>query len=91
MFGIAEAYGKAVVEGRRNPGNLAEIAAYVRREYGPGIGPGFLLAEIANGTAGKPRKRPGATADRVIRAISRALKAIVPGNGRERKASNPAR
>lgn len=91
MFGMAEAYGRAVIEERLKPRQFAEIAAYVRREYGPGIGPGFLLAEVANGAAGKPRKRPGATADRVIHAIAKAVKSLVPGNGREGKTSNPTR
>jgi hypothetical protein len=91
MMGMADAYGRAVIEERLKPRQFAEIAAYVRREYGPGIGPGFLLAEVANGTAGKPRKRPGATADRVIHAIAKAVRALVPGNGHEGKASSPTR
>lgn len=91
MMGMAELYGRAVIEERLKPRQFAEIAAYVRREYGPGIGPGFLFAEMANGTAGKPRKRPGETADRVVHAITRAIRAIVPGNGNAGKAPNSAR
>ena len=87
---MMEAYGRAVMEDRLKPRQFAEIAAYVRREYGAGIGPDFLLAAVANGTAGKPRRR-GLDVEDVFRAIARAVKALVPGNGQERKVSSPTR
>ena len=70
------AYGRAVIEDRLKPRQFAEIAAYVRREYGPGIGPGFLLEAAANGAAEKPR---GLIAKDLLRAFARTVKSLVPG------------
>ena len=82
------AYGRAVIEDRLKPRQFAEIAAYVRREYGPGIGPGFLLEAAANGAAEKPR---GLIAKDLLRAFARTVKSLVPGNGREGKISSPTK
>ena len=38
-------YGSALIEERMKPRRFAEIAAYVRQEYGPGVGPEFLFAK----------------------------------------------
>ena len=81
---MMEMYGKAVIDERLKPRHLAEIAGYVRREYGLGTGPGFLLAAMDDRDAQKPRRdRP---VDALLRALAKAMKAIVPGNGNGRKA-----
>ena len=79
MYG---AYGRAVVEERMKPRHLAELAEYVRHEYGPATGPGFVLAELANGTAPKARKGLWAS-------LAKAANALVPRNGNGRKAKVP--
>jgi hypothetical protein len=87
---MAEAYGRALMEERLRPRRHAELAAYVRREYGPNIGPGFLLAEANGGATGPPRPRrsrgPG-----LLAGIAKAMKALVAGNGRRAKIPDPAR
>jgi hypothetical protein len=86
---MATAYGTAVMEERLRPARHAEIAAYVRREYGPNIGPGFLLAEVANrGAAGRRRRAAGL---RLLAGLAKAMKALVAGNGRRAKIADPAR
>ncbi|HEX9341036.1 MAG TPA: hypothetical protein VF992_07710 [Thermoplasmata archaeon] len=80
-------YGRAVIEERMKPHRFAEIAAYVRQEYGPGIGPEFLFAQAAAGAAGKWRRRRGAGSVGVFRTLAKAVKALVPGIGNGRKAS----
>jgi len=88
---MMEMYGRAIVEDRLRPRKFAEIATYVRNEYGPGIGPAFLFAGMANGgVAGKPRKQ-WTTSRGVIRTLAKAMRALVPGNGRKAKAPSPAR
>ena len=88
---MMEMYGRAIVEERLRPRKFAEIATYVRNEYGPGIGPAFLFAGMANGgVAGKPRKQ-WTTSRGVIRTLAKAMRALVPGNGRKAKAPSPAR
>ena len=79
---MQQLYGRAVVEERIKPRHLAELAEYVRHEYGPATGPGFVLAELANGTAPKARKGLWAS-------VAKAAKALVPGNGNGRKAKAP--
>ena len=88
---MMEAYGKAVVDERLKPRHLAELAAYLRHEYGPGTELGFVFAEIANGAA--PRRKPTRTKPGALRALASALKGLVPGNGtrRKAKATNPTR
>jgi len=78
---MQQLYGRAVVEERIKPRHLAELAEYVRHEYGPATGPGFVLAELADGTAPKARKSPWAS-------VAKAAKALVPdnGNGQQAKA-----
>ncbi len=90
---MMEMYGRAIVEERLRPQRFAEIAAYVRSEYGPGIGPEFLFADMAAGAAGKPRKQREPASAGVFRTLARAMKAIVSGtgNGRKTKASTPTR
>ena len=82
MYG---AYGRAVVEERVKPRHLVELAEYLRREYGPATGPGYVLAELANGSAPKPHKGRA--------ALVKAVRALVPGKGtgRKAKAPNPTR
>ena len=88
---MAEAYGRAVMEERLRPRRHAELAAYVRHEYGSGTGPGFLLAEIANGGAWGPPKRRGIAGRRFLAGIAKALKAFVVGNSRKAEMPEPAR
>jgi hypothetical protein len=87
---MMEMYGRAVMEERLKPRQHAELAAYVRREYGSSIGPGFLLAEIANGTSGKGRRRRDSAAG-ILHAFARAVKALVPANTRLGKTSTDPR
>ena len=82
---MMEAYGRAVVEERVTPRHLRELAAYLRWEYGPGTGPGFILAEMANGAAPPPAK--GKWAQGVFHALARAVRAVVPTNRNRRKAT----
>lgn len=78
-----EAYGKAVVEERMRPRHLAELAQYLRLEYGPGTEPGWVVAEANGGRrAGIPAKANGG----VLRALKAAVRALVPNNGRGAKA-----
>ena len=79
-------YGSAVIEERMKPRRFAEIAAYVRQEYGPGVGPEFLFAQAASGAAAKQRRRrePGSVG--MFRTLAKAVKALVPGIGNARKA-----
>lgn len=90
---MMEAYGRAVVEERIQPRHLAELAAYLRHEYGPATGPGFVFAEMADGATRKPRKGREAASNGVFHTLAKAMKALVPGNGngRKAKASNPTR
>lgn len=78
-------YGKAVVEERTRPQHLAELSRYLRMEYGPSTGPGYVFAEMANG-ARKSRKRGKRAARRVLKTLSRAARALVPNNGKRQKA-----
>jgi hypothetical protein len=88
---MATAYGTAVMEERLRPQRHAELAAYVQREYGPSIGPGFLLAEVANGGAtGRPRRQRAAGTG-LLAGLAKAMKALVAGNGRRAKIPDPAR
>lgn len=75
-------YGRAVVEERIRPRHLAELAEYLRHEYGPATGPGFVLAALADGTAPKARKSLWAS-------VAKAARALVPANGNGRKANAP--
>ncbi len=91
---MMEAYGRAVIEERLNPRQFAEIASFVRLEYGRKIGPGFLLADAWNAAAaGKPRKRRQGSMTSVLRTLVRAVRSLVAGdrNVRKAKALNPTR
>lgn len=78
-----EAYGKAVIDERTKPRRQAELATYLRQEYGSGTEPGWLLAE-ANGArrSGVPPKANGG----ILRALGEAVRALLPRNGNGRKA-----
>ncbi len=78
-------YGRALIEERMKPRRFAEIAAYVRQEYGPGVGPEFLFAQ-ASGAPAKQRRRREAGSVGMFRTLAKAVKAIVPGIGNARKA-----
>ena len=78
-------YGRAVIEERMKPRQFAEIAAYVRQEYGPGVGPEFLFAQ-ASGAPAKQRRRREAGSVGVFHTLAKAVKALVPGIGNVRKA-----
>ena len=87
---MATAYGTAVMEERLRPRRHAELAAYVRSEYGPRIGAGFLLAE-ANGGVTRPPRRRRASGPGILAGLAKAMKALVAGNGRRAEISDPAR
>ncbi len=78
-------YGRAVIEERMKPRRFAEIAAYVRQEYGPGVGPEFLF-EQASGAPAKQRRRREAGSVGVFHTLAKAVKALVPGIGNAREA-----
>lgn len=82
-----ERYGKAVVEERTNPRQLAELSRYLRMEYGPGTGPGALLAEV-NGRSRSRKAEKGSNG--VLRVFRRIVKALLANNGRKSKASGTA-
>ncbi len=69
-------YGRAVVRERTNPKQLAELARYLRMEYGPGTGPGYFFAELADGA--RTRKAEGTNG--VLSALRRVVRALT-GNG----------
>lgn len=84
-------YGRAVVEERLKPQHLAEVARYLRMEYGPGTEPGHLLASLADGS--RPRSRG---APRLLRrmagALAGALRALMPNASRaEQRRAEPTR
>ena len=78
-------YGSALIEERLKPRRFAEIAAYVRQEYGPGVGPEFLFAQ-ASGAPAKQRRRRKAGSVGVFHTLAKAVKVLVPGIGNVRKA-----
>src|SRR6266571_974507 len=71
-------YGRAVIEERMKPRRFAEIAAYVRQEYGPGDGPD--LGEGGQGDRPGDRQRPqGEGPDRdEVRPTADSQRAISP-------------
>ena len=71
-------YGKAVVEERTQPRNLAELRNYLRMEYGLGTEPGVLLREAA----WRPRHRISRAIRKVVRAVTRMVGAQASSNGR---------
>lgn len=83
-----ERYGKAVVEERTNPRHLAEIARYLQWEHGPGTGPAYLLAELADGRR-RSRRRPGAALGRAVRAVAVAMISLVARGNRPPATDNP--
>lgn len=85
---MMEMVGRAIVEERLGPRQFAELAAYVRQEYGPGNGPGFLIAAAIDGARKRPKRRE-AVLPGVIRALAKGVKALVPGIGKSRKANDP--
>lgn len=85
---MMEAYGNAVVAERTRLQRHAELAAYVRWEYGRGTGPEFLLAEVANGAAGPPRRSRISGSLGVLNAVARAMRALVAGTGADRRAES---
>jgi len=87
---MAEAYGRAVMEERLRPRRHAELAAYVSSEYGPNIGPGFLLAEANGGSRSPPRRRRTAGTG-LFAGLAKAMKTLVAGKGRKARVADPAR
>ncbi len=75
-------YGKAVVKHRTNPQHYAELARYLRMEYGPGTGPGYFLKEVVNGT--KTRK---GLAARAYNALASALKDLANAGRKSNKSA----
>lgn len=87
---MMDRYGKAVVEERVKPRHLAEVARYLRMEYGPGTGPGYLLAESADGSRRKAQGRTSTLA-RVGAALAAAFAALMPGQRASEKGAEPTR
>ena len=58
-----------------------ELARYVRQEYGPGVGTGFLYAAAAAG-ASRTRGRRSRTLAEGLRSVTRAFRARLLGKGR---------
>ncbi len=81
---MLQKYGQAVVEERTKPQHLAELARYLRMEYGPGTEPGYILAEMAD-RARRSRRRRKRTLRRVVTALSKAMRALVTNNGTKEK------
>ncbi len=79
---MQQEYGKAVVKERTNPQQYAELSRYLRMEYGPSTGPGFLLRELAD-SAGPPHK---GLATRAYNALVKAAK-FLRSNGKSRVTS----
>ncbi|HYS71442.1 MAG TPA: hypothetical protein VEM95_03375 [Thermoplasmata archaeon] len=78
-------YGRAVIEERMKPRRFAEIAAYVRQEYGSGVGPEFLFVQAASGAAARQRRPREAGFVGMFRTLAKAVKALVPGTGNARR------
>ena len=78
---MTDRYGRAVVEERTQPRNLAELRHYLRMEYGLGTEPGFLLREAAEG-ARRPRHRIRRAISRMVRAATRVIRTQASSNGR---------
>ncbi len=74
-------YGRAVVEERTQPRNLAELRHYLRMEYGLGTEPGFLLRGVNEG-APRSRNRIRQAVSRMVRVMARVLGAQAASNGR---------
>ncbi len=85
---MQQEYGKAVVYDKTHPRHLAELSRYLRMEYGPGTEPYYLLAELADG-ARRPRKRGKRASKGVLNALLKAVRALLPNNGRKPKAGTP--
>ena len=83
MANMAAAYARAVSAERRSPRAFAELAEYVRWEYGPGTGLGYFLAEMASAAPSSRRRRRTGTG--MFRAFVRALRAAFPANGRSHR------
>ncbi|MFQ5837883.1 MAG: hypothetical protein ACE5HJ_03780 [Thermoplasmata archaeon] len=81
-------YGKAVIRERTRPRHLAELANYLRMEYGPATGPGYFMAEMANGSR-RPRRRRRGVLKRALRALSGAVRTSVPGNNKRPRSKSP--
>lgn len=81
-------HGKAVIEERTQPQNLAELRNYLRREYGLGTEPGYLRREAAEGD-GRPRSLVGRTLRRVVLVLAKAMGARPSGNGRKPRGRSP--
>ncbi|HKZ90442.1 MAG TPA: hypothetical protein VJ300_09340 [Thermoplasmata archaeon] len=67
---------RLLVEQRNGPRLSPELERYLRWEYGPDTGAGYLLAELERITARRPPKARR-TARSIVRAITKALKALV--------------
>ncbi len=78
---MMDGYGRAVVEERTQPQNLADLRHYLRMEYGLGTEPGFLLREATDG-ARRPRNRISRVFSRVVRVLGRVMGAQAASNGR---------
>lgn len=78
-------YGKAVVQERTKPQHLAELARYLRMEYGPGTGPGYFFAEMADGA----RTRKAEKTNGVVNALRRVVRALSGNNGGTPEAGRP--
>jgi len=74
-------YGTAVVQEQTTPSRYREIAAYLRQEYEPGTGPGYLLAAASNTVA--LRRTTSRGSGRAVRAFVSSVRRLVPWRGAE--------
>lgn len=80
-------YGMAVVQERTTPKVRWEVAEFVRWEYEPGTGLGYLLAAIAD--SAQPGRKNGSKVRRALRGFARRVQALANGHTGEAQVSRP--
>lgn len=78
-------YGNAVFRERALPARYAELAYQLGREFGPGTGIGYFLAEVA-AAAGPRRRSASRRIRRALRALADAVRAAMNGGRRSPEA-----
>ncbi|MFQ6012570.1 MAG: hypothetical protein ACE5LS_02875 [Thermoplasmata archaeon] len=79
---MMDRYGRAVVEERTQPQNLAELRNYLRMEFGLGTEPGYLLKREAAERARRPPNGVRRALTRAFRALVKVVGAQSSSNGR---------
>lgn len=80
-------YGIAVVNERTTPRVRPEVADFVRREFEPGTGLGYLLAAVLDAT--QPPVEDGSRVRRALRGFGRRVRTVTHGRARGAHASRP--